>query len=148
LTSASYSDGTVLAYAYDAASNRTQAGTAGTLSITTSSLPTPLISVAYSQSVATSGGIAPIGFSISSGSLPAGLAIASSTGNISGTPTTAGAYSFTVLVTDALVGGGAGGPLGMPGAAPGGGGGMGIPNFPSCLARGAGGGGEVIFSYQ
>ena len=38
---------------------------------------------------------------LSAGALPAGLSLASSTGVISGTPTTAGTVSFTVQVTDA-----------------------------------------------
>jgi large repetitive protein len=70
------------------------------LSITTATLPTPVIGVAYSQTVATSGGIAPISFSVSAGSLPAGLSLAASTGVISGTATTPGAYSFTITATD------------------------------------------------
>jgi len=70
------------------------------LSITTTSLPTPVAAVAYSQTVATSGGTAPVTFSISGGSLPAGLSLNTSTGVISGTPTTPGAYSFTLTATD------------------------------------------------
>jgi hypothetical protein len=39
---------------------------------------------------------------VSSGTLPAGLALDSATGIISGTPTTFGPYSFTILVSDGL----------------------------------------------
>ncbi|MGE3852864.1 MAG: putative Ig domain-containing protein [Planctomycetota bacterium] len=46
------------------------------------------------------GGPTPYVFDISAGSLPPGLSIASGTGIISGTPSTAGNYSFTVRVTD------------------------------------------------
>jgi hypothetical protein len=46
-----------------------------------------------------SGGTAPYSWSISSGALPAGLTLASS-GQITGTPTTAGSFSFTVKVAD------------------------------------------------
>ncbi|MGE3852747.1 MAG: putative Ig domain-containing protein [Planctomycetota bacterium] len=46
------------------------------------------------------GGATPYVFDISAGSLPPGLSIASGTGIISGTPSTAGNYSFTVRVTD------------------------------------------------
>src|ERR1019366_2869170 len=66
---------------------------AAAIAITTATLPTPLVGTAYSQTVTTSGGTAPITFSISAGSLPAGLSLNTSAGVISGTPTTAGAYS-------------------------------------------------------
>ncbi|WP_158277980.1 putative Ig domain-containing protein [Caulobacter endophyticus] len=80
---------------------KTYTGTIGSgLAITTATLPTPVIGVAYSQTVATSGGTAPVTFSVSAGSLPAGLSLAASTGVISGTATTPGAYSFTITATD------------------------------------------------
>jgi hypothetical protein len=41
-------------------------------------------------------------WSISSGSLPTGLSIDSSTGNISGTPTTAGTYNFSIEVDSVI----------------------------------------------
>lgn len=47
-----------------------------------------------------SGGTAPYSYSISAGSLPPGLSLHASTGQITGTPTTAGSYSATVRVTD------------------------------------------------
>jgi hypothetical protein len=53
----------------------------------------------YSGSCAASGGTTPLTFSISQGSLPAGLTLTSS-GALSGTPTMAGTTSFTVTVTD------------------------------------------------
>ena len=55
----------------------------------------------YSQTLTASGGAGPYTWSISSGSLPAGLTLNSSTGEISGTPTTNGTANFTVQVTDA-----------------------------------------------
>ncbi|WP_426000809.1 putative Ig domain-containing protein [Caulobacter sp. DWR1-3-2b1] len=69
--------------------------------ITTSTLPTPVLGQAYSQTVATSGGTAPIAFTVTGGALPAGLGLNASTGVISGTATAAGAYSVTVTATDA-----------------------------------------------
>jgi hypothetical protein len=83
-------------------SSKTYSGTiASALSITTATLATPLINAAYSQTVQTSGGTAPIAFAITAGSLPAGLTLNASTGAITGTPTAAGAYAFTITATDA-----------------------------------------------
>jgi len=69
-------------------------------SITTSSLPNGSVSVAYSQTLAATGGTSPLTWAISSGSLPAGLSLAASTGVISGTPTASGTSNFTTRVTD------------------------------------------------
>jgi len=69
--------------------------------ITTSSLPSATQNAAYTTTLAASGGTTPYAWSISAGTLPAGLALASSTGVISGTPTGTGTSNFTVKVTDA-----------------------------------------------
>jgi uncharacterized repeat protein (TIGR03803 family)/YVTN family beta-propeller protein len=58
------------------------------------------VGVAYSSALVASGGVAPYTFSITSGSLPPGLTLNSSTGTITGTPTTAGTYGFTAKVVD------------------------------------------------
>ena len=68
------------------------------LVITTTTLPGGTVGTAYSQTLAATGGITPYSWSISSGTLPAGLSIGSSTGLISGTPTTPGTSNFTVRV--------------------------------------------------
>jgi hypothetical protein len=67
--------------------------------VTTPSLSGGVIKTAYSAMLAATGGKTPYSWLVSSGSLPAGLAL-SAAGQISGTPTTAGTYSFTVKVTD------------------------------------------------
>ncbi|WP_349644919.1 putative Ig domain-containing protein [Bradyrhizobium sp. Leo170] len=59
------------------------------------------IGAAYSQTVTASGGTAPYGYAVTSGSLPGGLSLDPSTGKISGTPTAASNSSFTVTATDA-----------------------------------------------
>jgi len=70
------------------------------LSITTSFLPSGTIGVPYGESLSATGGLPPYSWSIVSGSLPPGLALNSSTGEISGTPTAAGTYNFTAQVSD------------------------------------------------
>ena len=47
-------------------------------------------------------GTATLGWNVTSGSLPPGLTLNSTTGNITGTPTTANTYTFTIHVTDGL----------------------------------------------
>jgi Putative Ig domain len=69
--------------------------------VSTASLPNGLQNTAYSTTLAATGGTAPYTWSLSAGSLPAGLTLASNTGVISGTPTGFGTSNFAVLVTDA-----------------------------------------------
>ncbi|HEV2133117.1 MAG TPA: choice-of-anchor tandem repeat GloVer-containing protein [Terracidiphilus sp.] len=71
-----------------------------TLVIKTSSLPAGTVGVAYSQSLAASGGVSPYAWSISSGRLPAGLSLGATNGVISGTPTAAATFNFTIDVKD------------------------------------------------
>lgn len=74
--------------------------TAG-LSITTTTLPDGVVKVAYAGKISATGGTTPYSFSLSGGTaLPAGLTLAN-TGDITGTPTTAGTYNFTIAVFDA-----------------------------------------------
>ena len=54
----------------------------------------------FSVSTLGVGGAAPLVYTLSSGSLPAGLTLDGANGNITGTPTTAGAYPITVTITD------------------------------------------------
>jgi len=69
------------------------------LVITTASLPAATVGAAYSQALAASGGTGTYSWSVTSGSLPAGLSLAAN-GTISGIPTAAGPANFTVQVTD------------------------------------------------
>ncbi len=68
--------------------------------ITTTTLPDGTKTIAYSEFLAATGGTAPLTWTIATGTLPAGLTLNSSTGEISGTPTVSSASTFTVRVTD------------------------------------------------
>jgi hypothetical protein len=70
--------------------------------ITTATLPAGAVGTPYTQTPTVTGGTVPFTFSISSGSLPAGLSLNTTTGEISGTPTTAGSSTFTLQVVDKL----------------------------------------------
>ena len=76
------------------------AAAASNLQITTSSLSSGQVGASYETSLAASGGTAPYSWSMNSGSLPTGLALAASSGEISGSPTQSGNFSFTVQVND------------------------------------------------
>lgn len=69
--------------------------------ITTATLDDATLDAPYSDTVIVSGGTLPYTWSILSGSLPPGLTLANFTGVISGTPTSAGLFTFTINVTDA-----------------------------------------------
>lgn len=64
-----------------------------------SSLPEGTMGLSYSQALTATGGTAPYSWTIKSGALPPGLNLFA--GIISGTPASAGNFSFTVQVTDA-----------------------------------------------
>jgi large repetitive protein len=72
--------------------------------ITTTSVPDATLNAAYTAPITATGGVPPLKWNLSSGTLPKGLALGSSTTdtvNITGKATVAGAYTFTVTVTDA-----------------------------------------------
>jgi len=70
-------------------------------SITTASpLPDGYRAVAYSATLAATGGVAPYTWSITSGALPAGLALNAGSGAIAGAPTASGTFTPTFTVTD------------------------------------------------
>jgi hypothetical protein len=64
------------------------------------SLPVMVVGQPFSQSFSGSGGSAPYSFALTAGNLPPGLSLNPQTGQLSGTPATAGVFSFTITVTD------------------------------------------------
>jgi Putative Ig domain len=71
------------------------------IKISTSSLPNGQIGAAYSTTLAATGGVSPYTWSLTSGSLPAGLTLNASTGAITGTPSASvGSTPLTFKVTD------------------------------------------------
>src|SRR5262249_11780933 len=73
----------------------------GNFRITTTSLPDGTTGIAYNQTVASTGGANPITWSVVDGNLPGGISLATATGELSGTPTTAGSFTFTLQASDA-----------------------------------------------
>lgn len=70
------------------------------LTVTTTSLGNAVVGAQYSQSLAANGGVPPYTWTITTGSLPAGLTLTASSGAITGTPTAAATSNFTAQVTD------------------------------------------------
>lgn len=71
------------------------------LVISPPTLPHGDVGVSYLQTITVSGGMAPYTFSVTAGSLPAGLTLNPSTGVISGTPTQVETANFTITAVDA-----------------------------------------------
>jgi hypothetical protein len=71
------------------------------ITITTSSpLANGIVAAPYAQTLSATGGTPPYQWSISSGSPPTGIALTAGTGVLSGTPSAAGDFSFTVKISD------------------------------------------------
>jgi subtilisin family serine protease len=83
--------------------DRSFAITVGTgIVITTESLPGGKVGESYSAQVTAAGGSPPYTWSRTSGSLPNGLSLSTSTGTISGTPSAPGTFSFTIQAKDSV----------------------------------------------
>ncbi len=70
-----------------------------TITVNPASLPSGTQGTSYNQTITASGGTAPYTFSVTSGSLPSGLNLASN-GTLSGTPDATGSSNFTITATD------------------------------------------------
>jgi hypothetical protein len=104
--SGTVNNGATECYAYDPANNRsnvtvqtTSDCAAVTLTLSPTALANGTIGTAYSQSITTSGWTTPYTYATTAGALPAGLSLSSS-GVLSGTPTTAATSNFTITATD------------------------------------------------
>jgi hypothetical protein len=74
------------------------------LTIAPSTLPAGAVGTTYSQTLSVLSGTGPFSWQISSGSLPPGISLGPASGSsipLSGKPTIAGTYTFTVAVSDA-----------------------------------------------
>jgi parallel beta-helix repeat protein len=69
-----------------------------TVTLSALSAPNGTVGASYSRTITASGGTPPYTFAVTAGSLPPGVSLASN-GALSGIPTTAGAYNFTVTAT-------------------------------------------------
>jgi hypothetical protein len=70
------------------------------LEVTTTLLPQITAGTEYTTSVTGVGGTAPYSWSVSTGQLPSGIALGSTTGDLTGTTTQTGSFNFTVKLTD------------------------------------------------
>ncbi|MBB4097610.1 IPT/TIG domain-containing protein [Sphingomonas kyeonggiensis] len=62
-----------------------------------------VVSASYDQRNLAAGGVAPYTYALASGTLPAGTALDPASGTVTGTPTTAGAFSYAIQATDSQV---------------------------------------------
>ena len=83
-----------------AATTTTSPPTSSSLTIVTVNMPSGVLDSSYSVALTAKGGTAPYVWSVLSGTLPSGLQLNSSTGVISGSPSTAGEQTVQVGVED------------------------------------------------
>jgi hypothetical protein len=73
------------------------------LSITSTAMANGFTGTAYGSAIGSSGGVPPLTWFVPPGTLPPGLELNTSSGLISGTPTTAGVYTFFPTVSDSAL---------------------------------------------
>src|SRR5271170_451462 len=73
------------------------------LSITSTAIANGFTGTAYASSIASSGGVSPLTWFVPPGTLPPGLELNTSSGLISGTPTTPGVYTFFPTLSDSAI---------------------------------------------
>ena len=70
-----------------------------TIGVDPGGLPNGTVGHSYNQNITAGGGTSPYSFTVTSGTLPAGLALTCS-GVLSGTPTSSGSFTFAIQATD------------------------------------------------
>lgn len=75
-----------------------------TLSLSPETVQGATAGVTYTQTFVATGGVAPYQYTLSAGTLPAGLTLDTATGQLAGTPTQAGSFDFSVTATDSTTG--------------------------------------------
>ena len=102
------SNGTGVSFVFSATDANACPGTSITtiqicpvIAIGPATLATPIVGFAYSQSLSSSNGVAPYAYSVTSGTLPAGLSL-SAQGVLSGVATTTATQTFAVTTVDAI----------------------------------------------
>ena len=88
----------IMASASGVTSNAVEVTINTTLTVTTTSLPNGALTIAYSVTLAATGGDGNYTWMVASGSLPSGLNLSTSAGEISGTPTVVETQDFTVRI--------------------------------------------------
>ncbi|WP_277967746.1 autotransporter domain-containing protein [Sphingomonas echinoides] len=71
-----------------------------TLAVSSGSVATAVVGTVYTQTNTATGGVAPYHFTLAGGALPPGVSLDAATGTVSGSPTQAGAFSYTLSVSD------------------------------------------------
>ncbi|WP_457353404.1 beta strand repeat-containing protein [Sphingomonas sp. UYP23] len=79
---------------------RSFTATPASLSVTPGAVSGASVGGSYSQANHASGGTAPYSYTLASGALPAGTTLGASTGSVTGVPTSAGAFSYTIQASD------------------------------------------------
>ncbi len=74
----------------------------GTITAVTCPVGTGTAGIQYLGFIFVTGGLAPYIFSVTAGALPPGLVLDPATGEVSGFPTVAGTYAYTILAVDTL----------------------------------------------
>lgn len=75
-----------------------------TLSLSPETVQGATAGMTYTQTFVATGGVAPYQYTLSTGTLPAGLTLDTATGQLAGTPTQAGSFDFSVTATDSTAG--------------------------------------------